>query len=141
MIAATQYIADSMIKREAAFGLLFRHWLRANPRHSCAFELKQTSGSSIPFSALEEHQADWLQAVKGKKGILVRTPGTNGGEADYIYLRNFPACVVIKFPDAFHIIDIDTFLMEKKRSARKSLTSTRAKELSTITVPCKRTSI
>lgn len=120
-------------KREADFGLRFRAWLRANPRFSCAFELKQTSQGSILFSCLEEHQADYLQAIKGDKGVLVRVQGTSG-EPDYIYLRNFPACVVIRFPKAFHIIDVDTFLLEKGRSVRKSLTHARAGELSIVSV-------
>lgn len=118
---------------ESKFGVLFRHWLKANPRFSCAFELKQTSGTSIPFSCLEEHQALYLQAIKSNKGTLIRVQGTNG-EPDYIYLRNCPASIVIKYPTEFSIIDIDTFLLEKGRSKRKSLTLSRAKELSTVTV-------
>lgn len=119
--------------QESKFALLFRHWLRANPRFSCAFELKQTTGGSIPFSALEEHQADYLLAIKSDKGTLIRIQGTNG-EPDYIYLRKFPANVVIKFPLEFHLIDIETFLLEKKRSKRKSLTNARAREISLISV-------
>lgn len=121
------------MKREADFGIRFRHWLRANPTFSTAFELKQTIGPSIAFSALEDHQAVYLQAIKSDKGVLVRVQGTVG-EPDYIYLRNTPASVVIKFPREFSIIDIDTFLFEKKKSSRKSLTMLRAREISTVTV-------
>ena len=120
-------------KKEADFGVRFRAWLRANPRYSCAFELKQTSQGSIPFSCLEDHQAAYLEAIKSDKGALVRVQGTSG-EPDYIYLRKFPACVVIRFPKAFHIIDVDTFLLEKRRSVRKSLTNGRAGELSILSV-------
>lgn len=122
-----------MQKHEADFGIRFRHWLKANPRHSTAFELKQCKSSSIPFKALEKHQAEYLQAIKSDRGVLVRVQGTNG-EPDYIYLRGLPASVVIKFPDAFHIIDIDTWLLEAKKSKRKSLTSSRANEISTVSV-------
>lgn len=122
-----------MKKREADFGVLFRHWIKANPRFSCAFELKQTSAKSIPFSALEEHQADYLQAIKGSKGVLIRVQGVNG-EPDYIYLRNHPACIVVKFPGEFSIIDIDAFMLEKKRSIRKSLTIDQAEKISILTV-------
>ena len=122
-----------MQNREAKFALLFRHWLKANPTFSQAYELKQTAGSSIPFSALEEHQAIYLQAIKSTKGVLIRIRGESG-EPDYVYLRNSPASVVIKFPKEFSIIDIDTFLLERSRSKRKSLTISRARELSTVTV-------
>ncbi len=125
-----------MKKREANFGILFRHWIKANPRHSCAFELKQTSQGSIPFSCVEEHQVAYLEAVHSDVGALIRVQGTNG-EPDYVYLRNAPACVVIKFPKAFHIISIDAFLLEKKRSKRKSLTSGRASEISVVSVDLK----
>lgn len=124
------------MKREADFGILFRHWLKANPTYSQAYELKHTSDTSIPFTALEEHQVIYLQAIKSTKGVLIRVQG-GGGEPDYIYLRNSPASVVIKYPREFSIIDIDTFLLEKKRSKRKSLTIQRAREISTITVPLK----
>ena len=123
------------MKHEAGFGLRFRHWLRANPTFSTAFELKQTTGPSIAFSALEEHQATYLQAIKSDKGVLIRVQGTVG-EPDYIYLRNTPASVVIKFPREFSVIDIDTFLMEKKRCGRKSLTMLRARDISIVTVKC-----
>lgn len=122
-----------MKKREADFGVLLRHWLKANPRHDCALELKQTSGSSIPFSCLEPQQIDYLQAIKSDKGVLIRVQGVNG-EPDYVYLRNAPACVVIKFPKEFHLIDIDTFVMEKKRSIRRSLTNARARDISTVSI-------
>jgi len=126
-----------MKKREADFGVRFRHWIRANPQYSSAYELKQTSKSSIPFSCLEEHQASYLMAIRrGDKGILTRVQGTNG-EPDYIYLRNFPARIVIKFPTKFEIIDIETFLLERNRSKKKSLTAERAGEISIMTVKLK----
>lgn len=120
---------------ESKFALLFRHWLRSNPQYTCAYELKQTSGQSIPFNALEEHQEAYLQAIRGKKGVLVRVQG-GGGEPDYIYLRDCRACVVVWFSRGreFHVIDIDTWLVEKRKSARKSLTGARAREISAVSV-------
>jgi hypothetical protein len=118
---------------ESKFGVLFRHWLKANPTFSQAYELKQTASDSIPFSALEDHQALYLQAIKSNHGTLIRVQGS-GGEPDYVYLRNCPASVVIKYPKEFSIIDIDTFLLERSRSKRKSLIASRARELSTVTV-------
>lgn len=122
-----------MKKREADFGLLFRHWLKANPQHTCAYEIKQTGGTSLPFSALEEHQQDYLEAIRSDKGVLVRVIGGNG-EPDYIYLRNCRACVVVKYPHGFEVIDIGTWILEKAKSPRKSLTAARAKQISAISV-------
>lgn len=121
-----------MVNRESKFGLLFRHWLRANPRYSCAFELKQSESESIPFACLEEHQIDYLQAIKSDKGALIRVQGVNG-EPDYVYLRNFPANVVIRYKDSFHLIDIDIFLREKA-AGRRGLTSERAQEVAAVSV-------
>lgn len=126
----------SMKKREADFGILFRHWLRANPMFSAAFELKQTTKDCIPFSSVEEHQLLYLAAIRSNKGTLIRVQGT-GGEPDYIYLRNSPAYVVFKYPKSFHIIGIEAFILEKGRSKRKSLTEARAKEISIKSVKLK----
>lgn len=122
-----------MKKREANFGVLLRHWLKANPRLSSALELKQTTSNALPFNALEPQQIDYLLAVKGKQGTLIRVQGI-GGEPDYVYLRNAPATVVIRFRKEFHLIDIDAFLLEKKRSKRKSLTNERARDISIVSV-------
>lgn len=118
---------------ESKFGILFRHWLRANPQYTCAYELKQTKGNSIAFGELKDHQQAYLEAVRGDKGVLVRVQGT-GGEPDYIYLRNCRACVVVKYPHSFEIIDIGTWVLEKRKSTRKSLTSARAREISAVSV-------
>ncbi len=118
-----------MKTREADFGILFRHWIKAHPQFTAAYELKQTSKDSIPFSCVEDHQLVYLEAIRSDKGVLVRVQGTNG-EPDYIYLRNEPAYIVIKFPKSFHIITPDAFLIAKRKEDRKSLTESRAKEIS-----------
>ena len=121
-----------MLESKAA--VLFRHWIKANPQFTGAYELKQTSGASIPFSALEEHQQAYLEAIAGDKGVLVRVQGVNG-EPDYVYMRNCPAWVVVKYPRSFEIISVGAWAMERGRSKRKSLTASRAREISTISVP------
>lgn len=125
------------MKKEANFTLRFRHWLKANPMPSAAFELKQCSGS-LPFSALADHQVDALLAVKSDTGLLYKAPDDSRSVKpfDLFYLRNTYAYVVIKYPRSFHIISIDTFLLEKKRSKRKSLTESRARDISVISVKC-----
>src|SRR5689334_9672946 len=124
-----------MIKREAKFGQLFRAWIKANPRCSGAFELKQTTTNSILFDAVKEHQINALQAVK-TNGLLYKAPDDSAGikPFDFFYLRQSPAYIVIRYPKFFCLIDIDTFLLEKKRSKKKSLISSRADEIAIVTV-------
>lgn len=118
---------------ESKFGVLFRHWLKANPGMTGAYEMKQTSGNSIAFSCLEDHQQTYLEAINGNKGVLVRVQGVNG-EPDYVYMRNCPAWVVVKFPKSFEIISVATWAIEKSKSRRKSLTAARAAEISVTSV-------
>lgn len=126
-----------MKKKEADFGILFRHWLKANPMETASFELKDTRGKdSFPFDAVEAHQIDYSVAIKGDKGILIRVQGVNG-EPDYIYLRSCPAYIVIKYPSFFVLIPIEIFIEEKKISMRKSLTESRAKAIATTLVTLK----
>lgn len=117
-------------QREAAFGMLFRSWILKNRLPTGAYELKQTKTNTFLFSALEDAQIAYLLRIKGSKGELVRVQGLKG-EPDYIYMRRSSAWVVIKYPRSFHVIDIDTFLEEKKVSKHKSLSAARATELST----------
>lgn len=126
-----------MKKREANFGLLFRHWLKSllYPYNypSSAFELKQTTGESFPFKDVAEHQCDALLAVQSKTGFLYKAPDDSRGVKpfDYFYLNFANAFVVINYSkyQTFYLIQIDTFLREKKNSARKSLTKSRASQI------------
>lgn len=126
-----------MQRRESKNSLTFRHWLRAHPQHSCAYEVKQTQHESILFSALKEHQANYLEAITSDKGALIRVIAQSG-EPDYVYLRNATASVVIFFPHFFCIISIKEFLKEKKRSNRASLTSERAYEIADLVIDTKK---
>ena len=106
-----------MKKREADFSILFRHWLRANPMHTCAFEMKQTTSDRFEFNKLEPHQENYLKAIKHGNGTLTRVQGING-EPDYIYMNKAPAYAVIKFPLAFLVIDIDAYSEIKEKLLR-----------------------
>lgn len=122
-----------MIKHEANFTNLFRHWLMANPMWSAGFELKQTKSDSIRFDAVQRHQLDALTAAgEGEKGLLYKAPDDSRGAKpfDLFYLRNADAYVVIRYPGFFCLIDYDVFKKEEKRTkTRKSLTSERAKKI------------
>ncbi len=124
-----------MIKMEAKSSILLRHYLRANPFHSCSMEVKDTRGKDyLNFSEVKDEQINYGLAIKGKKGVLIRVEAIAEGMPDYVYLRNCPAYVVIKYPKLFAIIDIETFVKEKQKSQRKSLTSARASEISIKTI-------
>lgn len=126
-----------MKKREADFGTLFRHWLKANPMISAAFELKQVKSNAMPFSAVKEHQIDALMAVQSKQGILYKAPDDSRGikPFDFFYLRNALAFIVIKYPKFFVLIEPEDFIKERDvLSKRKSLTSARAKAIAVMCV-------
>ena len=125
-----------MKNRESSFSIKLRHYILANPpKFSGAYEVKQTTTDSIPFSCVEEHQQDFADAVRwGKKGVLIRVESGTVGASDYIFLRNSPSYFVIKFKSGFVIIDADTFKFEKQRSKRKSLTWERAQQLAYQTI-------
>lgn len=120
-------------KREADFGLKFRKWIEANPPAiQCGFEHKDTNGKNyLPFSAVTDDQiAIGLQAKT--KGVLIRVQAGTVGAPDYVWLRAY--CLVINYPQGFEIIDIESFVREKKISKSKSLQYARAKEISIISV-------
>lgn len=119
------------MRREANFQTLLRHYLKANPfSYACAMELKQTTSDSLPFSSVKEHQIDALLACKQSQ-FLYKIPDDSMGikPFDMVYLTQCPAYIVIRYPKAFYFIDVETFLLEEKRSNRKSLTSERAESI------------
>lgn len=121
--------------KEADFGTkVFKEWVHNNAHlfYSCTFELKDSKGKdSILFSTVEPLQLDAGLSVKwSKKGYLIRNTVAATGTPDYAFYRNAPAYIVIKYPKFFVIIDVETFIEEKKRNKRKSLTCDRAKEIS-----------
>lgn len=120
--------------READFGVVFRKWWEKNPQVG-EYEIKDTRGSdSFPFSEFSEEQETVARMATDGRGVLVRrTTGTVGG-ADYTGLVHSPYWLVIRFPGHFEVISVGTFLLEKSRSKRKSLTSLRAREISTVSV-------
>lgn len=122
-----------MQKLEAKFGIYLRHYLKANPLHTCAIETKQTEKDSIPFDCVKEEQLIYGMAIRSDKGVLIRTVGVEG-LPDYVYLRKEPSYIVIKYPKSMHLISVETFIKEKKESKRKSLTSERAKAISVLSV-------
>lgn len=119
------------MKQEADSSLIFRHWQKANYKKfdSCTFELKDTRGSNtFSLRELKEEQRNHALACKGDRGNLMRTVGTTG-IADYIFMRNAYAYVVIFYPKGFTVIDIDDLIKETK-----GITWDRAQEISISTI-------
>jgi hypothetical protein len=124
------------MKREAQFGLKFKSWLRANPMPSGGYELKQTTTSSLPFSAVKDHQINGLLACKTGQGITYKLPDDSISikPFDYMHIANNYGWIVIKYPKGFVIIDVDNFILERDRSKRKSLTWEKAQDISWQTI-------
>jgi len=124
-----------MKQHEAKSSISFRHWIEQNPQQAGVYENKDTRGKeSLPFSEVTEDQTRFLLRCQSDKGVLVRHQATNAGEADYFYYRNSPAWIVIKYPKSIEVIPLDLFLLEKSQSSRKSLTYSRACEISTVSI-------
>lgn len=120
------------MKREANFQTTFNHWLKEVYRRTAAFELKQTSTNSLPFSAVVPHQRQALLQVR-HSCLVYKIPDVGfQNPFDTLGMCGQPAYVAIRYPKGVAIIPIDIFLLEESRSKRKSLTWERAKELSTI---------
>lgn len=121
---------------EKDFSIRLRHYLKAHPLPiSCPLEVKDTRGKdSFRYAELKEEQINNGLASKSDRGNLIRVSVGTVGAPDYCYYRNSPVYVVVKYPTGFVFIDIETLVMEKERSNRKSLTWERAQEISIKTV-------
>ena len=116
-------------QKEASFGVYLKDFVERNPFKITTFiETKQTETDTIPFSCLETKQIAFGMLTKSNKGVWIRVQGLNG-EQDYIWAVNSPSYIAIKFKSGFCFLDIETFIMERDRSKRKSLTWGRACEL------------
>lgn len=120
-----------MQKREALFQTQFNSFLRNEFKQTGVFELKHTRGKdSLPFSEVKEHQLNALRACKhGTFAFKISDIGMVFNPFDCFSMHHVPAFVVIKFPAAFYMIDVDAFIEERNSSVRKSLTEVRAKAI------------
>lgn len=98
-----------MIKHEAKSAILFRSWLKAHSSlfESCGIECKDTRGSdTFNINEYKKEQRDYALACASKKGSLMRTVGTTG-LFDYIFLRNAPTYLVVKYPHHMAVFVVD----------------------------------
>ena len=132
---------------------LFGKYVKAHmPEETEAYELKYTSGTSIPFNAVQEHQVDALTKaecgwpdVKGMGGLYHRITDqpwiadrpysyTLKKPFDCFVLVNVKAYVVVWFykqrqPKEFIKIRIGAFLQLRDKSNRKSFTEEMARSV------------
>jgi hypothetical protein len=85
------------------------------------------------FEQVEPHQVVRCQQIK-TTGMYVRIVdarvGKKVGIPDYVWIYKQPAYIVIRYPKSWCFIDIDTFVLEKERSKKKSMTEERARKIS-----------
>ena len=113
--------------KERDFQREFSQWLRSVHRQTGAFELKLSRTSSLPYSALAEHQEQAL--LNAKHGTLVYKIPDAGYQNpfDCVCLSGIPSFVVVRFPSKkTYLIDIDDWARNRDRSKRKSLTEDEA---------------
>lgn len=120
-------------KREAAWTTkVWIAWCKKYKK-TFAWEVKHTRGKEyLNFNEVKPRQIEKLLEVR--HGIYVRKNPDMGENTDFDgqCLCEQPAYIVIKYPKNVAIIPIDTFVLESKRSKRRSLMCQRAIELSTI---------
>lgn len=125
---------------EAAFQTEFTRWLKYTdlfPSGKLVYELKFTKESSLPFSAVMEHQLAALYSAKhGRLPYKIADVGIARKPCDGFMVASSDAVIGIMYYVSrgcreFFIIDIDVFLNEKETSKRKSLTIDRAREIGT----------
>jgi len=130
--------------KEKEMQTLFGKYLQSNPPiKSETYELKICRSKSLLFNAVKKHQIEGLiNATRGLYHKISDSPIFAGSKTrftkpkpfDCLYLKHIIGYVVILFykpwkPKITYIIDIYSFLNEKKKSDRKSLTEDRAKEI------------
>jgi len=127
-----------MRKAEAKFQTEFNKYLREVYQKTCAVELKHTRGRNcLPFSEVKDHQIRALQIVnRGVFAYKISDFDMGYKPFDGFCLAGERAFIVIRYPRFFCMIPVETFVLERDRSTRKSLTSSRALDLSTCTVNC-----
>ena len=124
-------------KKEASWTTKFlKQWvLEESTLPSGPIEVKQTSSDSIPFNAVSEQQLADLIACTTKRGHWWKVADMGRkNDFDVVFYRNSPAWLIFKYPKGFVVMSVLTYEMEMKRSARKSLTWQRAREISIIDI-------
>lgn len=120
---------------EASRTTLFLKYSKHFLNYTYAFEAKICKGPSLPFDAVQDHQLTSLYQVKHS---IFNHKIADGAYAplpfDGFQMKMIPAYVVVFWYQSrndkrFTMIDIDSFMEEKRISERKSLTYERSCEI------------
>lgn len=123
-----------MSYKEKDFQTDFSRWVKRVWGMTGAFELKVSTGLSLPFSAVKDHQVAALLLAEGQ-GIVYKIPDDSIGQKpfDAFCLANSQSWVVVMFRSRdrgqkeFFMIPIGIWIKEIESSNRKSLTEERAR--------------
>lgn len=94
------------------------------------FELKQTTKNSLPFSKIEIHQYDGLQATE-KSGLIWKFSDEDSRQkpCDSQCTPPLSSYIVIKFIDAYYMIDIKK-IVKLREEGGISITLEQASQIS-----------
>ncbi len=122
-----------MIKKEAKWQTLWNQYLRekrdkGEPLYGY-FELKQTMKNYFPFSKIEIHQYDGLQATE-KSGLIWKFSDEDSRQkmCDCQCTPPLSSYVVIKFPDAYYMVLIND-IVQMREAGHISITLEQAKTI------------
>ena len=118
-----------MQKREQKLTTQFKKWLKNEGMAigSTAIEMKVTTGKSLPFSAVQEHQLIALQ--QAKQQFIYKIPDDSRGTKpfDMFILQNAKAFVGVSFlvprkTPVVYLVPVAQWLDLQKNCGRKSVT-------------------
>jgi len=123
---------NKSMKREALFTTKLKKWLESDKSFNLfasAIEVKVTTGKSIPFSDVKEHQIAALRAVK-HGSFCYKIPDAGWQNPfDLILFNKHPYSFIVlcwekqtKPRYTFYFVDIDMFLLLQEAGDRSSVT-------------------
>ncbi len=115
-------------KLEAKWQMIWNQYLRES-KIPGFFELKQTSKNYFPFSQIEQHQYEGLQATE-QNGLVWKLSDEDRRQkpCDAISIPPLPSYIVIKFPGAYYMIRIGE-IVKLRDEGGISITVDKAKEI------------
>jgi len=114
-----------MLERD--FQTQFNRWLKYRWNTTGAFELKLVKGTSIPFTAIREHQLQNLHNTKHSH-LIYKIPDAGFSQKPYdcVAFYGAAAYIVVMFYERgnkeFFMIDIDDWNTAVSNSQKKSFT-------------------
>lgn len=121
-----------MKKPEAKWQILWNQYLRemqSKGEMYGFYELKQTTKESFPFSKIEIHQYDGLQATD-KSGLVWKFSDDDMRRkpCDCVSIPPLPSYIVIKFIDAYYAIRIEE-IVKLREEGKISITREQAEKI------------